>query len=214
MIEIDQLLTAFNSGGLALWGPFSVLVLCGLGLPIPEDIVLITAGYLAATQNTSFFVSALVMYFGIMIGDGIIFYAGRKIGSKLLQTRLGTMIVNPHRLGKAMHLFEKYGVGVIFLARFLPGLRTPIFFTAGTLRYSPFNFLSVDGFAAIISAPAFVWIGHWAYKQYGDDIGHLQRTLGKTQIGILGFALLLALIIFSVLWKRSRKSTPRSTTTT
>ena len=42
----ETLLNFFQNSPLSLWGPFIVLLLCGLGLPIPEDIVLVTAGVL------------------------------------------------------------------------------------------------------------------------------------------------------------------------
>ena len=42
----ETLLKHFADSPLSLWGPFIVLILCGLGLPVPEDIPLLTAGYL------------------------------------------------------------------------------------------------------------------------------------------------------------------------
>lgn len=211
MIDLQQLMDTFGSGGLALWGPFGVLILCGLGLPIPEDIVLITSGYLSAEQGTSFLVTAIVMYFGILLGDGIVYYAGRFIGTRLIKTRLGSLILTPERLSKAMKLFHKYGTGVVFIGRFLPGLRTPIFFCSGSLHFPAYRFFGVDGFAALISAPVFVWLGHWAQRRYGDDVQHLQNTLGKTQLTIVGCGLVLGLFIFSYLWKRSKKHTSSAT---
>ncbi|HRG55305.1 MAG TPA: hypothetical protein PLG56_04645 [Lacunisphaera sp.] len=42
----ETLLKYFEGSPLSLWGPFLILILCGLGLPVPEDIVLVAAGAL------------------------------------------------------------------------------------------------------------------------------------------------------------------------
>lgn len=166
---------------------------------MPEDIILVSAGFLAAENNFPLLSSIVLMYFGIMIGDSLIFTGGRLFGARLVK-----FIVREERREKVQELFRKYGVGVIFVARFLPGLRTPIFFTAGTLHYSPLRFILMDGLAALISAPFFVWLGHWAWFRYADDIHELQKTMGKTQLYVIAGAVVIALVIFLSLWKRSR----------
>src|SRR5262249_44292979 len=104
---------------------------------------------------------------------------------------------------KAEGLFHKYGVWVVFVGRFLPGLRTPIFFLAGLLKFSPWRFIAMNGFAAMISAPLFVWLGHFAWEKYADDIDTIQKTVGRTK---LYFSLFLVVIgIGILLWIRARR---------
>lgn len=197
---LDQLLQYFGDSAFAQWGLFGVLILCGFGLPIPEDIILVTAGYLGAENGKNLLGTCVLMYMGIMIGDGLIFMGGRVFGSRLVNA-----FVKPENRDRIQNLFKKYGSGVIFIGRFLPGLRTPIFFTAGTLHFSAFKFFFMDGFAALISAPVFVWLGHKAQEIFADDIHELQKQLGKTQVYIVGGAVIVALIIFAQLWARHRR---------
>ncbi len=196
----DQLLTIFGDSAWAQWGLFGVLILCGFGLPIPEDIILVTAGFLGAENGKNLLGTCVLMYFGIMIGDGLIFVGGRLFGFRLVN-----VFVRPEKRDRIQGLFKKYGSGVIFVGRFLPGLRTPIFFTAGTLHFSSWKFFFMDGTAALLSAPVFVWLGHKAQELYADDLHQLEKQLGKTQLYVVGGAIVLALIIFYQLWSRHKK---------
>jgi len=179
---IVSIFNFLTTDSLSLWGPFLLLQLCSIGFPMPEDIVLVTAGVLGAQNNIHVLKSMGLMYLGILIGDGIVFLAGKKLGYHLLETRIAKALIQPERFGKVQAMFLKWGKWVIFVGRFLPGLRTPIFFTAGTLRFSSLKFFAMDGFAALISAPLFVWFGHWAWKTFGDDFGKVEKTLGVTKI--------------------------------
>ena len=66
---LETLLDQFQGTPLSLWGPFAVLLLCGLGLPIPEDIVLIAAGALGVLDERSWIYVSAIMYAGVMGGD-------------------------------------------------------------------------------------------------------------------------------------------------
>ena len=65
----ETLLDAFQGSPLALWGPLVLLLLCGLGLPVPEDIVLIAAGALGEMEGRSWLQVSVVMYLGVIGGD-------------------------------------------------------------------------------------------------------------------------------------------------
>jgi membrane protein DedA with SNARE-associated domain len=152
---------------------------------MPEDIVLITAGVLGAQNGINVIKTILLMYIGIVLGDGLIFMAGRLLGYRLLKTRIAQVLIHPEKFGNVQTLFGKWGLWVVFVGRFLPGLRTPIFFTAGTLKYPPLKFFFMDGFAALISAPLFVWLGHWAWLTFGEDFERVEKAVGTTKIVIL-----------------------------
>ncbi|HYR54969.1 MAG TPA: DedA family protein, partial [Myxococcaceae bacterium] len=59
---------------------FGVLVACGLGVPLPEDISLVTGGFLAYLEVANLFVMMGVGFVGILCGDSVIFLAGRRFG--------------------------------------------------------------------------------------------------------------------------------------
>jgi membrane protein DedA with SNARE-associated domain len=199
-MNLEQIIGNF-SGASALWGPFGLLLACGLGLPVPEDIVLLAAGFLGAQNDIPFLRIVALMYMGILIGDCIVYSLGRFFGRRVLSSRIGRYLINQESLDRAEGAFTKYGRGVIFVGRFLPGLRAPIFFTAGLLRFEPLRFLFMDGLAALLSAPIFVWIGHWAAERYAEDLSQLQHTVGRTKLAILFLiSLVAAALIF--FWRK------------
>lgn len=179
--DLEALLDYLQGSPLALWGLFTVLILCGLGLPMPEDIVLITAGLLTAESGGSWLAASLLMYAGVIGGDSIAFAVGRHFGMRLLERRWIQRMLSPQKREKIEKLFEKYGSAVFFVARFLPGLRAPIFCTAGAMKARYIRFLMFDGAAALVSVPAFVFLGHWLWRKFGDDIEQITRATSHTQ---------------------------------
>ncbi|MBS1983009.1 MAG: DedA family protein [Bdellovibrionales bacterium] len=202
---LDHILAAFDGNIMALWGPFMLLLLCGFGLPLPEDVVLVAAGFLAAQYGHSFWITAALMYLGIMGGDLTIYAAGRVLGKKFLDTKLGRLMIAPEKLPRIKGLYTKYGSGVVFVGRFLPGFRTPIFFTSGSLHFPFYKFLAFDGFAALVSAPLFVWLGHLAGERFAEDSDELYKMLGTAKTILIPVALLAGLGIFFYIRSKAKK---------
>ena len=204
----ETLLNYFQDSPLSLWGPFCVLLICGLGVPIPEDILLIAAGALGQSQGRSWFEVSALMYVGVLCGDSITFFAGRHVGGWVLTSRWFQKILSPQKQAKVVDFFEKNGPMGLFIGRFLPGLRAPIFFTAGSMKVPFLKFLFFDGMAALISVPVFVWLGHWLWGKFQDDIEQFNRTLSRSQGYALwgGIAIVVVSFVVLLLWRRRRKA--------
>jgi membrane protein DedA with SNARE-associated domain len=202
----EKLVAYFSKGAaFTVFGPFVVLLLCGVGLPVPEDIILVTAGFLGAQDNIPLLYTIVLMYLGIVGGDSIIFAVGRFGGQRFLKTRLGKKIITEEKLFKAKSAFTRWGSGVIFAARFMPGLRAPTYFSAGTLHFSYIKFVLIDGFAALISAPFFVWLGHKAFFLFGNDFDAITHSIAQFKTYFIVGGLALGLLIFFVVWYRGRR---------
>jgi membrane protein DedA with SNARE-associated domain len=201
----ETLVEAFQGSPLSLWGPFGMLLLCGLGLPIPEDLVLIVAGALGELDGRFWIKVSIVMYVGVICGDSMIFFAGRHLGTRLLASSWLQRILPPLKQIKVERMMERYGAMALFFGRFLPGLRAPIFFTAGSMRVSFLKFLCLDSLAAVVSVPIFVWVGHWLWSKFSEDLEQLNETLERTHSYSLWFALAMALIGAGSVWMWSRK---------
>lgn len=204
-MNLETILDSY-SGDSALWGPFSLLLACGMGFPVPEDIVLLAAGFLGAENGLPLFRVIAIMYVGILLGDGIVYSLGRFFGRGIIKTKIGRYLIKEASLVRAEDAFKKYGRGVIFVGRFLPGLRAPIFFSAGALRYQFLRFFIMDALAALVSAPLFVWVGHWAAETYAEDLSALQSTLGRTKIFMGALILVLAMGIIFYWRKKHQKA--------
>jgi len=202
----ETLLKYFEGSPLSLWGPFLILILCGLGLPVPEDIVLVAAGALGEIDGRTWMEVSALMYVGVMLGDSTIFFAGRFFGTRLRTSRWFQRYFSEKKQGKVEDLFDRYHSWVLFVGRFLPGLRAPIFFTAGSTRVKFWKFFFLDGLAALISVPFFVWLGHWLWRRFKDDIAQLDRALDRTQTYTMLVAVVLLIVAGWVVVRKVRES--------
>lgn len=202
---LETLMKYFQGSPLALWGPFGVLILCGLGLPLPEDIVLISAGAMGQIDGRSWMSVSLLMYAGVMIGDSTIFLTGRFLGQRLLATRWFQRYLSPAKQERVEAYFHRFGSMVLFVARFLPGLRAPVFFTAGSMKVRYWKFVFFDGAAALISVPFFVWLGHWLWAEFHDDLEELDRVLARSQWYTLLVTIGIAVVVVGAIAVRIRR---------
>lgn len=156
-----------------IYAIFLILVLCGLGLPLPEDITLITAGVVIYhNQSPSLFIMVLVCLTGVILGDFIAFMIGYLSGEKLLNNKYTKRIITETNYNKINNFYLKYGSLFIFIGRFLPGLRMPIFLFAGIFKkVKPNIFVLIDFLASIISVPVWVYIGYY----FGGDLKKIKE---------------------------------------
>jgi membrane protein DedA with SNARE-associated domain len=177
-----------------------VLLLCGLGLPIPEDVSLISAGYLAHLGIVNPHKVFVVCFLAVLGGDCIAFALGRLFGSRLLDSRLARRFFRPRKQIRVRAYFRKFGSKVIFIARFLPGLRFSIFLSAGTLRVRPSVFITYDSLAALVSVPALIYLS-WGFGAHIDRVVSWAR---RSEYGIL-ILFLLAAVWIAVKMLRKRR---------
>jgi membrane protein DedA with SNARE-associated domain len=192
---------------------FTVLLLCGFGLPMPEDVVLATGGVLAwlargrpvhtfaeMFRDPGLLTMIGVGLAGILVGDSIIFLAGRRFGHRVADFRPLRRIITPAKLQRVEQELRVKGNVIVLLARFLPGLRTPTFFVVGHARLPYWEFFLFDGAAALVSAPLWVCLGFW----FGSDIQEAARHAKEfSHYIVAGAVLVLAVVILR--WRRQRR---------
>jgi membrane protein DedA with SNARE-associated domain len=194
----------------------TILLLCGFGLPIPEDISLIVAGYLSWCGNDQggcpsllpglnvhkAFVVCLV---AVLAGDTIAFFIGRRFGRRVLASNLARRYFTPRRQLRVRAYFRKFGSKVVLVGRFTPGLRFTIFFTAGTLHVRPAVFFIYNFTAAMISVPALLYTAWF----FGGQINSVIKYARRTEHGILIAIVIAAAVITIKLVRRRRKRLAR-----
>jgi membrane protein DedA with SNARE-associated domain len=193
-----------------------VLLLCGMGLPMPEDIILVTGGaltWLAAPIDPMTIAGMLSSpglwamigtgIFGCLAGDAILFFAGRRFGARISEVPLLRKLLSPKKQRRVEHLTRRYGRRVVFLARFMPGLRSPTFFMTGHAGVSFLTFLFYDGLAALISVPVWVCVGFY----FGDDLRIAAQTAGRFSQYLVGAVLfIIVAMVGRALYKHHAKA--------
>ena len=168
---------------------FGILILCGFGLPIPEDVVLVSGGILSGLGSESSHLTELcymlgVSFAGVLLGDSTMYILGRVFGYRIQKFKPMRALLSPKRFAQVQKLFNKYGIWVLFAGM--------------SRRVGFFKFIGMDGFAAIISVPIWVLIGHYG----AQNREALANWLHDSKMAILIFTVVI--ISALVLYIRSR----------
>lgn len=147
----------------------AILILCGIGLPLPEEVTLLGSGLLVGWHEADFWLASVVCSLGIVLGDSIIFGLGHHFGQRFLMSRPMRMILTEGRQGKVQHFFSRHGDKALFLARFFPGVRIGVYAYAGSQRIRWARFILLDGLGVLISCPISILVGRWAGQAFADD---------------------------------------------
>lgn len=181
--------------------PFVVLLLCGVGLPLPEEVTLIGAGLLVYQGRADFTTISLICATAILLGDTIPYLLGRRYGPSALRVSWVRRILHPERFEVLERRFAEHGNWAIFTCRFLPGIRIPGYFTAGTLGMKYGRFIVLDALGVAISVPTSIFLGRW----FGDSVEKLKARIENFH-QILAFAI-VSLILIIVVRARARSRT-------
>lgn len=198
---LQQLITIFAENGYV--AVFIALMICGAGLPLPEDITLVAGGVIAGLGYANVHAMFALTMFGVLLGDSAIFLLGHHYGARILQWRFVARVLTPARYAKVQEKFDQYGNRMLFFARFLPGMRTTVYLTAGTThRVSFLRFLLIDTLAALISVPFWVYLGFFGADNHEWLVKWMHR--GQSSLWVLVGVLLLTVL---VLWWKHRRRT-------
>ena len=174
------------------------LVLTGCGLPIPEEVPIILAGVLSSQGRMEPELAFAACLFGALLGDTVMYFIGYHFGHGLLaeHPKLGKF-VGADREEEFEHAILRHGFKVMLLARFMVGVRGPVYLAAGTVRMPYRKFILWDLFCATVVVGMFFGLSYF----YGEHITELIRDAEVT------FTLIIFLIVLSIVlwWMRRRR---------
>jgi membrane protein DedA with SNARE-associated domain len=173
-------------------GLFLVLILCGLGLPVPEDLALLAGGFMVYRGTTAYPWTLIVAFVGVVVGDNSLFFLGRRFGAGLLSY---LEVVRPNSQGRIDRLKEfmrRHGHLAIFYARFLAGARALVYVTAGSVGFDFSRFFIYDTLGALISVPIAVTLGYVFGAQIEHVVGYLGGLERLIWFAIIGVTLYVA----------------------
>jgi len=153
-----QLLVA--NYGSWIYGILFLIIFCETGLVLtpflPGDSLLFVAGTVAAAGDMYVHGLFAALAAASFLGDNTNYWIGRFIGPRVFR-REKSLLFNPEHLTRTQRFYDRYGAKTVFLARFVPIVRTFAPFVAGIgrMRYQRFVFYSFSG--------SIVWVGLLTY---------------------------------------------------
>ncbi len=178
----------------------------GLATLISEDLTTISAGVLASQGAMSFWVATLGCFLGIFLGDGLLYFLGLVVGKPVLRFSAVKRFVSEEQVDNCAKWFERNGLAVVLISRFLPGTRLPTYFAAGILGSRARLFLPAAAIATAIWTPLLVGLSWF----FGNQLmGLFESSREYAWIGaILAVGLLFLAVRFGFRfadWKFRRR---------
>jgi len=182
-------------------GVVIVLMLTGLGLPLPEDIPLLIAGYICHMEMANIWIMIPVALVAVVGSDSGLFWMGQRWGHQVTRFPLLKYVLSEASLQRAERAFHKHGGKTLFLMRFVPGVRAAAFFTAGAFKLPYWKLLVFDGSAALISVPSWILLAYF-FGEHIDEVKHWARNAG----GIVALIIVLSVGAYVAFhyWRKRR----------
>jgi len=178
--------------GVWIYGILFVVVFAETGLVVtpflPGDSLLFIAGSIAASGGIDVHLLVLVLFCAAVLGNTVNYEIGRFLGARLFVDR-DSRWLNPQHIERTHQFFARWGGLAVFLARFIPFLRTYVPFVAGMGAMPRLHYLGYTLFGAA------AWVGALTYLGYFfGNIPWIKANQGVLVLGIIVASLLPVII--------------------
>jgi membrane protein DedA with SNARE-associated domain/rhodanese-related sulfurtransferase len=170
-----------------------------VGVPIPAVPVLLLAGAAVADGRMPLGPTLAAAVIAAVLADAAWYLAGRRLGTRVLGTLCRVSLSRDGCVRQAESLFARYGLALLLVAKFLPGVAAVATAMAGTLRASRMRFVAVDAIGALIWIGTFLLLG----GLFADAVSSVLDTIATW--GTAGLAVVVALVVAYVgmrAWRR------------
>jgi membrane protein DedA with SNARE-associated domain len=180
-------------------GIFLVLVLTGCGLPLPEEVPIIAAGVASSLGKLNPWIALASCLAGALCGDSMLYLIGYQFGRNLVKAhpRLAHLL-HAEREAKMEQYINRYGLSVLFVARFLVLIRAPVYLSIGILRHPYRKFLLFDAFCAAAVVGLFFGLSY----AFGD---HVAKWIRGSEVVFTVVVVVAVVALLMVWWVRRRR---------
>lgn len=177
---------------------FVALVAAGFGFPIPEEVPTVGAGVWVGSNpelGALRWVILPICFLGVLISDVMLYGVGRWWGPKLLQYRWTQRLIPREKWQEIEKNYDKYGIKILLMVRWIPAIRSPMFLSAGIMRLSFVRFVIADGAALIFGHSLLFFLAWWFGDAFQDLINTVENRVDRYK-PIIVIALIAALAGF------------------
>ena len=164
ILHINEYIGTFiNEYGNFVYAILFIIIFCETGLVflpfLPGDSLIFAAGAFAAIGELNIFLLWILIVLAAILGDTVNYEIGKQINKKILNNKKFT-IIKEENLKKAEDLIAKYGGAAVFIARFMPIIRTIVPFVVGIGQLHYPKFIKFNALGGIIWVTLFITIGY------------------------------------------------------
>jgi len=189
---------------------FLILVVSAMGLPIPEEPVLVASGLAIGWSSVELAPALLACIAGILAGDVFLYTVGRRFANSVLKVPPFRWLFTPSNQEKIRGLYARHGKKAIVMGRFFSPFRFGVLVFAGQHRMRFRTFFAIDAISALVYTPLVVLAGVWIASQIPDRHAALSRATELIQDGrswlLAGAVAITLFILYSALKKRTATS--------
>lgn len=188
-------ITHYGYGGI-----FALLALGIIGLPIPDETLLMFVGYLVFEHRLDAAGASAAAFGGASCGITISYALGRAFGVYLTPRWRALLHLTPERIERSEQWFRGGGEWILVVGYFVPGVRHLTAYAAGasTLRYAPFSIFAYSG--AFVWCMTFIGFGYFLGEGWNEGAPRFERNLG-----ILMAVAVVAILLF-LRWHRKKSA--------
>ena len=188
-------------GSYGLAAVFILMAFESCGFPFPSEVIMPTAGLLAATGHMSLELAILAGAVGNLAGSLAAFGLAARFGEPLLFGPGKWVGIRAHHVEIADGWFRRWGLWAVLIGRVLPVVRTYISFPAGLARIDLARFSLLTFVGALPWCAALALVGYTLGKNY-------DRISGPIEKAAILVAVLVAVVVVAWWWRG--RSTARS----
>jgi membrane protein DedA with SNARE-associated domain len=184
-------------------GIFALLMLGIVGVPVPDETLLVFTGYLIFKHKLEPLPAFFAAFLGSICGISVSYLLGRTLGFYLI-TRLGHYIhFEPEKLDQVRAWYDRKGKYGLILSYFIPGIRHLAAYVAGSSKLPLPVFATFAYLGGLLWSSCFLTIGYFL----GDEWAQMSESIHRYVL--LGASLMLAVMAIALWFARRRQHAKR-----
>ena len=173
--------------------------------PMPEEVMLTIIGVVGATWRAPFILVLVIVSLAVCTIDSILFSIAKIFGTRLLKFRIIAHLIKPEKLEATKQYFNQRGIKIVFITRFVYGVRDYIKLAAGMVGMGYRKFITINTIAGIFMILVWITIGYVSgsilLKSYSSEVSLINDFQKQLGFGLPIFAIISTIVIG--LWLRN-----------
>ncbi|MDD4983799.1 MAG: DedA family protein [Candidatus ainarchaeum sp.] len=189
MLESIALWLVSSVGLLGYWGIILLMAIESSFFPLPSELIMIPAGYLASQGQMNLLLAWVCGVIGSLLGALFNYYLALLLGRPFIDKYGKYFLLTKSRMAKVDAFFEKHGEITTFTGRLIFGIRHLISLPAGLARMNLFKFCLYTVLGSGIWVAILLALGYFIGKNYDVAVEYSWLVAGLATTIILAYVI-------------------------